>query len=88
MATEWPPRAGELWMATTRWPGTEFEPPVNGGEMVVVLWGEQKRTVEGYPWWCGEVIGPAGKRFIKAVRDDLIPADDPRLGAPEFNRGL
>ena len=88
MATEWPPRMGELWMAADRWPESGFEAPINGGDMVMVLWGEQKRTLEGYPWWCGEVIGPAGKRFIKAAEGDLIPADDPRLEAPQFTRSL
>ncbi len=83
MTTEWPPKAGELWMAADRWPGSEIEPPVNGGDMVMVVWGEE--MVDARPswavWWRGEVIGPAGKRFIKAARGDLIPGDDPRICA-------
>jgi hypothetical protein len=69
-------------MAADRWPGSDFEPGVDGGDMVMVIWGEQKRSVEGHPWWCGEVLGPAGKRFIKAAEGDLIPGDDPRICAP------
>jgi hypothetical protein len=37
-------------------------------------------------WWRGEVLGPHGVAFIKAIEGDLIPGDDPRLQAQEFSR--
>ena len=86
MATEWPPRAGELWMAAERWPIT---PPVPGGSWVTILRGEARfDPVARSLWWQGEVLGPHGISFIKAAEGDLIPADDPRLEAPQFTRSI
>jgi hypothetical protein len=80
----WPPRKGELWFTADRWEATDLEPEVPAGHLVLILGGAESK--EGWTsWWGGEVLGPLGKRFVKATRDDLIPGDDPRLVAPEFN---
>lgn len=86
--TEWPPKAGELWLAAERYPATGLNPEIPGGSWVTILAG---RTVfllaagVNY-WWRGEVLGPYGISSIKAVPGDLIPGTDPRLVAPEFTR--
>jgi len=79
--TTWPPRWGQLWVTADRWAPTGLEPGIEGGELVMVLAGEARDNLRGYRWWQGEVLAPAGKRFIRATEDDLIPADDPRIGA-------
>jgi hypothetical protein len=75
----WPPQPGGLWMATERWPPTGLQPGIEGGELVVVLWGTASVPHGSHVWWQGEVLAPAGRRFIKAAEGDLIPGDDPRL---------
>ena len=83
----WPPRLGELWMAADRWPATALEAEIPGGAWVTILRGEARfDPVIHTTWWTGEVLGPCGVAYIKAVEGDLIPGDDPRLRAPEFTR--
>lgn len=80
--TAWPPQAGGLWLAADRWPATLREPGIEGGDLLLVLTGAQRESPDGRThWWVGEVLAPAGKRFIRAVEGDLIPADDPRICA-------
>lgn len=79
--TSWPPRPGQLWMAADRWPRTDLDHAIEGGELVMVIRGEARDNPRGDRWWQGEVLAPAGKRFIRATEGDLIPADDPRIGA-------
>lgn len=78
MASDWPPRAGELWMAAERWPATWAGPEIPGGSWVTILNGEGM-TDRGANWWRGEVLGTNGVTFIKAAKGDLLPADDPRF---------
>lgn len=76
----WPPRPGQLWMAAERWPATGVDPEVPGGSWVTILEGEARwDPVTTAIWWRGEVLGPNGVAFIKAVEGDLLPADDPRF---------
>lgn len=80
--TAWPPARGQLWLAADRWPPTGLAPGIEGGDLVVVLWGTARESPDGYTcWWQGEVLAPAGKRFIRAVEGDLIPADHPQICA-------
>ena len=78
----WPPEVGQLWMAVDRWPATDLEPGIDGGDLVMVIQGKVMESWAGPPWWCGMVLGPHGKRFVKAVEGDLVPGDDPRICAP------
>ena len=86
MASDWPPRAGELWMAAERWPATGVDPEIPGGAWVTILNGEAMAPppgAGGTDWWRGEVLGPGGIAFIKAAEGDLLSAGDPRFaGAP------
>jgi len=82
MVTEWPPKRGDLWLTAESWPAGGDGPAIPGGAWVLVLGGAPGRD----GWWGGEVLGPNGRRQIKALQEDLIPGDDPRLVAPEFTR--
>jgi hypothetical protein len=86
MASEWPPSTGELWFTMERWPETGTDPEVPGGSWVTILKGQAMGHEGGCwgvgIWWKGEVLGPNGVTFIKAVKGDLIPGDDPRICAP------
>jgi len=68
-------------MAVDRWPATDLEPGVDGGDLVMVIQGKVMESWAGV-WWRGEVLAPGGRRFIRAVEGDLIPGDDPRICAP------
>jgi hypothetical protein len=86
MASDWPPCAGQLWMAADRWPATGVDPEVPGGSWVTILCGEAMTDppgLGGANWWRGEVLGPHGVAFIKAAEGDLLSASDPRFtGSP------
>ena len=83
----WPPKAGELWLAAERWPATAVEAEIPGGAWVTILGGGVTfDSLSFITWWRGEVLGPNGIAWIKAVEGDLIPGDDPRLQAQEFSR--
>jgi hypothetical protein len=83
----WPPRHGQLWLAAERWPATALEAEIPGGAWVTIMEGEAAwDPVSMTIWWRGEVLGPNGVTFIKAIEGDLIPGDDPRLQAQEFSR--
>jgi hypothetical protein len=83
----WPPKKGELWMAAERWPETGTEPGIPGGAWLTILKGEARwDPIARAHWWRGRVLGPNGVTWINAVEGDLIPGDDPRLGAPELSR--
>jgi len=84
----WPPQKGELWMAAETWEGDHDVVGIPGGAMVVILGGTAEFGPWGTTWWGGEVLGPGGKRWIKATPDDLIRGDDPRLTAQEFTRSV
>ena len=84
----WPPQKGELWMAAETWEGYDDVVRIKGGTMVMILGGSTEVGPWNTTWWGGEVLGPDGKRWIKATPDDLIPGDDPRLTAPEFTRSV
>jgi hypothetical protein len=82
MTSDWPPRAGQLWMAAERWPATGVDPEIPGGAWVTILHGEGMADppgAGGANWWRGEVLGPNGVTFIKAAEGDLLPAGDPRF---------
>ena len=78
----WPPKPGELWMSMEHWPADGGKPPIRGGELVVVI-SADPRYDRGTAslWFKGQVLGPAGLRTIRAIEGDLIPSDDPRIGA-------
>lgn len=71
-------------MAAETWEAYDDVVRIKGGTMVMILGGSAEVGPWNTTWWGGEVLGPDGKRWIKATPDDLIPGDDPRLTAPEF----
>ena len=50
--------------------------------MTVLRGGVTFDSLSFITWWRGEVLGPNGVAWIKAVEGDLIPGDDPRICAP------
>ena len=75
-------------MAAETWEAYDDVVRIKGGTMVMILGGSTEVGPWNTTWWGGEVLGPDGKRWIKATPDDLIPGDDPRLTAPEFTRSV
>ena len=67
-------------MAAERWPATGVDPEIPGGAWVTILnGGATFDPAHEVLWWRGEVLGPNGVAFIKAVEGDLLSAGDPRF---------
>jgi hypothetical protein len=80
----WPPKPGELWVAVEHWPPYSEKPAIKEGDFVMVMtWNPDSPcgTTNGRLWFEGQVLGSAGIRTIRALPGDLIPSDDPRIGA-------